>query len=52
MIWLRNALIAAIAGVAFLLFLEWNKFQEKHQVEISAAEETLPSQVQNAVQKP
>lgn len=49
MIWLRNALIAAIAGVAFLLFLEWNKFQEKHQVEISAAEETLPSQVQNAV---
>ena len=43
MIWLRNALIAAIAVVSFLLFIEWNKFQERHQVEISSSEETLPS---------
>lgn len=43
MIWLRNALIAAIAVVSFLLFIEWNEFQERHQVEISSSEETLPS---------
>lgn len=43
MIWLRNALIAAIAVVSFLLFIEWNKFQERYQVDISSNEETLPS---------
>lgn len=41
--WLRYALIAGICAVSYLLFLEWNTFQEKQLANKEVHEETLSS---------
>ncbi len=41
--WLRYALIAGIFLVSYMLFLEWNKFQEAEIASRQVAEETLSS---------
>lgn len=41
--WLRYALIAGICAVSYLLFLEWNNFQEANLADHQIQEETLSS---------
>ena len=49
MIWLRNGLYAGIALVAFLLFSEWNKFQEEKAERLYAEEQTIVGTPPNIV---
>ena len=43
--WLRYALIAGMCAVSYLLFLEWNKFEQAQIAANPVSEETLVSEV-------